>query len=195
MEISMDKETLHAQRKKFFQAILENLNRPPIKIDHILSQAQYYVPVNAEKTFFDETTGDFAINVTGEFFETPFEIWYSLWQLGDILKIGVAIYDSKFWPALAADEHEEAHYIWGEQVAPRVDTSHGCVLYEWTFNNPALYDSYKEQEFYILGVRHLHFRIMRIMHDQCEKLSQENKNKKEREAYLEEKIRSPYDKE
>lgn len=172
----MDKATLVAKRTEFFQAILDQLRREPARIDHILQQAQFYMPINEENTFFDAATGDFAIAIKGDFHGKSFDVFYSVWQLGDLLRIGVAIYDEELQGAFASDTHNEVFYIWGMENDPRVDVAHGCVFYDWEFNVKDLYDSYKNQEKFILGSRHMHFRVMRILNDECQRLFF-NKNK------------------
>ena len=125
------------------------------------------MPLNKEKTFYDSDSADLAICISGEFHEKKFDIYYSFWQIGDILKIGVALYDNELQGCFVADSHNEVLHIWGSKNEPRLDISHSCVFYDWEFEVPDLYDSYRSQEKYILGARHMHFRVMRILHDEC----------------------------
>lgn len=166
----MNKITLVEQRKQFFEEILAQIKKQPARIDEILQQTMYYVPPNDEKTFFDPEAGDFAICIEGKFFDKEFTIYYSLWQLGDMLRIGVKIEDEELQGCFASDTHNEVFYIWGKKNDPRVDVAHGSVFYDWEFEVPTLYDSYRNQERFVLGTRHMHFRVMRIIHDECERL-------------------------
>ena len=161
------REVLVAKRKVFFDMILENINRPPIKIDKVLGQDVYYHQPDAEKTFYEEITGDMAICTRAKFFGKEFEIYYSLWQMGEYMKVGIALADPEVQGALINDTHNEAHFIWGKEIEPRIDVAHGAVLYEWEFHEPNLYDDFKKMERYILGVRHMHFRVLRILYDEC----------------------------
>jgi hypothetical protein len=170
MGVNMDKATLIAKRTEFFKAILEQLRRTPARIDQILQQSGFYMPIDEDNTFFDADTGDFAICVKGDFHGKQFDVYYSLWQLGDMLRIGVAIYDEELQGAFASDTHNEVFYIWGMKNDPRVDVAHGCVFYDWEFEVKDLYDSYKNQERFILGARHMHFRVMRILNDECQRI-------------------------
>lgn len=166
----MEKVDLIKARTKFFEAILEQLHRPPARIDNVLQQSGFYMPVDDENTFFDANTGDFAICIKGNFHGKQFDVYYSIWQLADMLRIGVAIYDEELQGAFASDTHNEVFYIWGMKNDPRVDVAHGCIFYDWEFEVKDLYDSYKNQERFILGSRHMHFRVMRILHDECQRL-------------------------
>lgn len=166
----MEKEILIAKRKQFFDNILEVLKKPPSSIDMILQQDKYYVAPNLTKLTSVPESGDLAIFINGKFHEKEFNIYYTIWQLGDILKIGVAIYDQDLHGAFASDHHNEVFYIWGNKNDPRIDVAHGCVFYDWEFEVKELYDNYRNQERFILGVRHMHFRVMRIIHDECLRL-------------------------
>ena len=166
----MDKEILTEKRGLFFTEVLEALRRPPTRIDVILKQDKFYRPIDEENTFFDAGAGDLAISVKGEFHGKEFNFYYSFWQLGDTLRIGVAIYDEELQGAFASDAHNEVFYIWGMKNDPRVDVAHDCVFYDWEFEVDDLYDSYKRQEKFILGARHMHFRVMRIIHDECQRI-------------------------
>jgi len=166
----MDKAQLKEKRKEFFQEILEAMRRPPTRIDMVLQQDKFYKPVDEENTFFDPEAGDLAISIKGTFHEKEFNVYYSFWQLGDMLRIGVAIYDDELQGAFASDAHNEVFYIWGMKNDPRVDVAHNCVFYDWEFEVKDLYDSYRNQEKFILGARHMHFRVMRILHDECQRI-------------------------
>jgi hypothetical protein len=168
--MNITKQKLIEMRTEFFEAIYEQIKKPPTRIDDILQQQQYYVAPDLKQCFYDPEAGDFAICINGEFFEKNFTIYYSLWQLGEMLRIGVKIEDEELQGAFASDTHNEVFYIWGMKNDPRVDVAHGSVFYDWEFEVPALYDSYKNQERFILGTRHMHFRVMRIIHDECQRL-------------------------
>ena len=162
----MNKEELFKARNLFFDDILLQLNNSSSEMDVILNQAKYYVKPS-EKIVKNVETGDLAIPIVGEFFEKKFKLYYTLWQTGARLKIGVAIYDDEMQDVFEKDSHKEIDTIWPDCI-PLVDIAHGCVFYDWTFDATNLYDSYQNLEKYILGVRHMHFRIMRIVHDNCE---------------------------
>lgn len=166
----MNKEELIELRQTFFKSIFDQIKKPPNRIDNVLQQAPFYIAPSEEKSFYEPEAGDLAICIEGEFFEKKFLIYYSLWQLGDMLRIGVKIEDEELQGAFASDTHNEVFYIWGMKNDPRVDVAHGSVFYDWEFQVPELYESYKNQERFILGTRHMHFRVMRMIHDECQRL-------------------------
>jgi hypothetical protein len=172
----MDKLTLFAKRKEFFDEIIDALLKEPSEIDEVLNQTKYYIKPDRNKIITNPELGDVAILINGEFFNKNFTIHYTLWQLGNILKVGVAIHDDDLHGAFASDSHNEVFYIWGEEYEPKVDVARGCVFYDWSFNATNIYDSYREQEKFILGIRHMHFRAMRIIHDECQRIESSKKN-------------------
>lgn len=170
----MDKLTLLAKRQEFFEQIMKHLNTPPSKIDQILNQDKYYVYPDLNNSFINSEYGDMVIQINAEFHKKKFNIFYSLWQLGDTLKIGIALNDYELQGAFASDTHNEIYYIWGVKNEPKIDVARGCVFYDWEFEVPHLYDNYKNQERFILGCKHMHFRVMRIIYDECERIYFEN---------------------
>lgn len=170
----MDKVEFFKKRADFFEEILRHVRRPPERIDSFLRQDGYYRPINEDESFYDEKTGDLAICVTGKFFEKDFKLYYSFWQIGDILRIGVTVYDEDLQMAFKSDAHNEIYDIWGLQNVPRVEASHEYLYYDWEFEVPNLYDNYVNQEKYVLGARHMHFRVLRIISDECYRMHVRN---------------------
>lgn len=166
----MDKTTLIAHREEFFNEIIKHMNTPPSRVDKVLNQEKYYIKPNPDDVIINSEYGDMIIKITGKFYDKDFEIFYSLWQVSDSLKIGIALSDDELQGAFTADTHNEVYYIWGWKSDPKVDIARGCVFYDWEFDVPTLYESYKVQERFILGVKHMHFRTMRIIHDECERI-------------------------
>lgn len=166
----MDKAELCLKRKEFFQHILDSVNRSPSETDVFLSQDKYYIVPHKDETFFDAETGDLVISIKGSFFDISFSLWYSMWQFGDVLKVGIAIYEDDFQGIFIDDEYNEKMHLWGKNSEPRIDPSHDGIFFEWEFNVPDLYRGYEHQEKYIIGMRHMHFRAMRIMYDACQKM-------------------------
>jgi hypothetical protein len=168
----LTKESLLKNRKEFFENILKEISKKPGKIDSLLKQEQYFFEIDDEDTFYDETTGDLIITTKGTFFNKPFTTLYSFWQIGDTLKIGVTILNAELSLAITSDQHNEIYTVWGDKVVPEMELLQaGLRFFTWSFNCPDLYLDYKQQEKFILGARHMHFRIMRIISDECQRLS------------------------
>jgi hypothetical protein len=166
----MDKATLIAKRQELFEEILRHLNIQPSKIDKLLNQDKYYIAPDMENTYVNSEYGDMAIHVSGQFYDKKFSVSYLFWQLGNTFKIGITLTDDELQGAFASDAHNEIYYIWGVKNEPKIDVARGCVFYDWEFEVPDLYDNYKNQERFILGTKHMHFRTMRIIHDECERI-------------------------
>ncbi len=69
-----------------------------------------------------------------------------------------------------ADKNDEISELWGEQNVPKIDISRGFIFYTWSFDSPDLYQNYLEREKFIFGIRHMHFRAMKIIHDECSRM-------------------------
>lgn len=166
----MTKEELLNQRNAFFKEVASHIQTAPSRIDEILNQNKYYVRPSNEDIIINSNYGDMIIKINGSFYGRNFHLFYSLWQVSDTIKIGIALCDEELHGAFTSDTHNEVYYIWGWKNDPKIDVARGIVFYDWEFDVPNLYDSYKNQERFILGVKHMHFRTMRIIHDECERL-------------------------
>jgi hypothetical protein len=166
----MDKKDLFLKRTEFFNEILDCINKPADEIDHLLNQSKYYVIPDKNSIINSPENGNLAITILGEFFEKDFKIIYTLWQTGNRLKIGISFNDEEIKDSFESDSHKEVNVLWGSSL-PHIDYAHGGSFYDWSFDVPQLYESYINQEIYIQGMRHFHFRVMRIIYDKCEKIS------------------------
>lgn len=166
----MTKTELFNLRTNFFQDIIDNISRSPQKIDKILNQDTYYTnPINSD-ILNDPVNGDLAIPFKGIFHDKKFEIMYTFWQIGLKFRIGIALHDETLQDMFELDAHNEIEAIW-DGNRPTVEASHGYLFYDWVFDTPDLYDTYLQQERFIQGIRHMHFRVMKIIHDKCEMIS------------------------
>lgn len=166
----MNKKELLEKRTEFFEEILSNIRKPPSKIDKILKQDKYFIPIDERNTFYDVSSGDLVINVTGKAFDSTFDFAYTIWQYGNSLKLGLAIYSEFLHVAIPSDNYNEVFSIWGHNNEPYNNYIYDYLYYNWDFNAEKLYDDYKEQEKFILGIRHMHFRVLRLLINECEKI-------------------------
>lgn len=173
----MEKEILLPKRSEFFKRIIAMLVRDPDKTDKVLNQDVFYVKPDLNSSILNSEKGELVINIPAIFYGKSFNVCYSIWQFSDSMKIGVFIDNKELGDAFQKDTHREIKYLWGNLVEPRNDGSRGVVgFYEWEFHTPDLYTKgYLAQEKFILGVRHMHFRLMRILSDACLSLSQVKK--------------------
>ncbi len=165
----MDKSSLIHSRNDFFNSILHAIMLKPSSVDKLLQQDKYFILPDKNLTVMSPETGDLAIYFKGSFYEKDFEMFYSIWQIGNILKVGIALFDT-VESAFSDDTHNELYQIWGKKHQVNVDSARGCNFYDWEFDASHLYENYQEQERYIFGIRHMHFRVMRIIHDECKKM-------------------------
>lgn len=170
--IFMNKNEVLEARKTFFSDVIGTLLIPPIETDLFLNQDKYYIKPNYENIINLPEFGDLIIPIKGKFFSTKFTLNYSLWQLGTNLKIGISITDIDLQGAFVADKNDEISELWGEQNVPKIDISRGFIFYTWSFDSPDLYQNYLEREKFIFGIRHMHFRAMKIIHDECSRMKQ-----------------------
>lgn len=172
----MDKKELVQKREIFFHKILEMLKREPDETDKLMKQDRFYFAPS--KTTMNSEKGELVILIPFQFQDKKVNVWYSIWQYAFDLKIGIFVEDPKLETAFQTDPHREIKYIWGGDAAPRFDSSRATVMYEWEFRVPRLFESYIYQEKYILGVRHMHFRLMRVLYDECVNLKKMSGNEK-----------------
>ena len=171
---NVDKKILWAKREEFFNDIIHYLQQKPLPIDYLLNQANYYLSPDMNNSISNSEYGDMAICVNGEFFGKQFKVYYTVWQLSDVLRIGVNIADEDLQTAFSTDNNNEIFYIWGHKNDPKINILNECIFYDWEFEVPQLYESYREQEKFILGMRHMHFRVLRVIHDACQSLAAYN---------------------
>lgn len=163
----MNKEDVFIQRISFFNDIIHILKRNLCELDTIFQQNTYLVPLNENNFFTDPINGELICKYKHQFFNQEFEMLYSVWQIGNMLKIGFLIRDETIYQAFA-ENHFESIDIWHGNGHLNIQERHG-IFYDWTFQANELYQSYLNQETYIMGIRHMHINILRIIYQFLEK--------------------------
>ena len=161
MKINKDtqKSLIVALRRDFFDEIVKALFIPPGVIDRAMCQHENYVRPDGV-VLNDPDMGTLLIKICNlhPFDSDDAGVFYSIYQIGRVLKVGILIHDSVMNHSFKAD----AGGIWSAK--PAVLTARGQnILLEWEFDEPDLYESWIPQEGYVLGVRHMHFRLMAIL--------------------------------
>lgn len=154
---------VHFQRYAFFRRILRAVTEPPRRIDCIMGQSDFFCPADAGAAVIDVGMGSLVFPVHPTFNGTPYAFEYSIWQIGSMLKIGLLL-SNGLEQAPLLDWHREVGDIWADRAPAKLDRA-GVTVYEWTFEVPDLYSAWLAQERYVLGMRHCHFRILRIVRD------------------------------
>lgn len=155
------KEEVWATRQEFFEQISSTLKTPPQKIDECLKQAQYYFPPLETDAIQDEKLGDYFVRINPAFEGVEWPLAYSVWQVGERLQLAVIL--SKASEVAMAWDAEEFDSLWGEAGAPAKHTRGDLSFYEWGFQVPGFHQNYAIRERFILGMRHMHFRILRAL--------------------------------
>lgn len=168
----MNKEKLLRKREKFFQDIIDVMFREKSKINAIYDIEKYFVYPNKEDIFCDVKHGELIFITKNKYFEQPFEILLGIWQVGNKLKIGFHIKDKDqdLLNAIIQDEKSELLYIF-EDITPGIKNIYGGIYYDWYFDAKELYDSYQNQETFVMNMRHLYLRVLNMIYNYYEKKS------------------------
>ncbi len=167
----MEKSLILEKRKEFFEDIVKNLSRDLGPFDKFWGHDKYYKPIDPKGVVMDAVNGELICEVKGDFHGKKFEFLHSIWQVGTILKIGFLLKTADCVPAFNLDEKSEILYVWGEKNAVKIKiVDSDYLFYDWEFDATNIYKNYQEQERFIFGIRHMHFRVLRIIHDECKKI-------------------------
>lgn len=164
----LTKEEAHRARNDFFQETLSALLTPPGPIDEALDQRQYYFPPAEALSIQDVPLGDFLVVIDPSFFGQKWPLSYSMWQIGEQLKIAVILEG----PGEQAPAWDPAEFsdLWGDQAGhPKTLTRGNKSFYEWTFQVPGFHSNYAMRERFSLGMRHMHFRALKVLQAMAEK--------------------------
>lgn len=162
----MTKEEIYIHRINFFNDIIHILKRDLGELDKIFKQEKYMVQLKDEDFFTDPVYGELMCKIKHQFFGENFELLYSIWQVGDILKIGFLVSDEKLYNAFASNQITNMD-IWNGEGNLTINERQG-IFYDWSFKTKDLYGSYLNQEKYIMGVRHMHISLLKIIYNYLE---------------------------
>jgi hypothetical protein len=157
------KKRIIARREYFFKAMVEICCTAPDAGSEVMEQNQYDVWAERSTVTIDGENGVLIFSIPAEFYGINCRHTYSLWQIGDMLKIGVLLKDG-LEQAPLVDIHREIGELWHETNVHVINKG-SSTLYEWVFKVPNLYSSWAEQERFVHGMRHCKLRILRIIHD------------------------------
>lgn len=160
---SWKRQQVYHARQIFFDRILKRLTAPAdisaIKFEqHKLLQSMAVV-----ETLQDVSAGVLYFTIETNFSEQIGNYSYSLFITGDLFRIGLLLYGG-LENAPLLDWHNEIQSLWPGS-SPEQTIRQDLTLYEWTYLLPDLYSNYATQERYILGLRHMNSRVLRIIRD------------------------------
>ena len=165
----MNKEQVLQIREEFFNQVIEKMSEKPNDLDKFLNQDNLHFAPNLEKVYKNVEYGDLMIPVNVNFFGREYEIFFTVWHLGSRIKIGVALPHMDLQTAITEDSYQEIDNIWGKNLNPTIEAAHQIYLLDWEFEEPHFFESYIFREKYVLGMRHLNFRMCRILNDKIKK--------------------------
>lgn len=151
------------ERKVLIDRILERLTKQPDVADIKFGQDELLRAAQISEQLVDLEAGILYLTVQSRYQDQPGEHSYSLYFTGDMLRIGLLLY-GELSKAVLIDWHNELQSIWPGCPPQQIDRR-GVTMYEWTFLLPEIYTSHAVQERYILGMRHMHSRLLRIIAD------------------------------
>lgn len=160
---ALDMRLLNRKRMHMFKEMLHQVSRGPSDIDRMMKQDQYWRPPETDGVIIDPE-GCLVFHVRPKFHEKEdLHYWYSIWQVGSALKVGVILEgETVTAPMLEGQNEIETMF---HDVKTELHDRDGSVMYQWSWEVPALYTSWVAREKYVQNLRHLYFRMCRIVHD------------------------------
>lgn len=158
---ALDRFCVGRARHHFFQQVAHELSTPPRPVDHTFGHAQYYRPVAVQP--FAPEDSSLLVQVNPTFHGKQCQLFYSIWVTGDLIRIG-AVMDNEAALAPLMEGQQEINHIWPAQ-SPETQDRDGLLMYQWSFEIPGLLDRWSARAALVDGIRHMHFRLMRILHD------------------------------
>lgn len=150
-------------RRCLFDIMQERLLAPPDRIDEIFCQTPEWEELTAEVN--DPENGTLIVKCR-QFFPdgSSCEYIYSVFYIGDILRIGVLIKDIAYADAPNRSNNDMTmRHVWGEDHGHNIFFRGDGFLYEWVFKADPR--DVLKMEFYAKGIRHMHYQVARIMAD------------------------------
>lgn len=158
---ALDRYCARRARYDFFQEIAKDLLDPPRPIDHTFGHAKYYH--KPEIAPFGPDDNSLLATVDPVFHGKQCRLFYSIWVTGDFIRIG-AVMDNTSALAPLLEGQQEINRIWPDKV-PETQDRDGSLMYQWSFEVPGLLERWTARHAFVDGIRHMHFRLLRILHD------------------------------
>lgn len=152
-----------SKRREFFESILLLLKESPDKASVLFGQDKLLASTKLVDDFIDSEHGILLYTMDCNYYGEHSKHNYSLYLTGDIFRIGLLL-SGGVENAPLIDWNNEMNDLW-PGTAPAQHNRAGVSLYEWTFAVPDLYDNYVTRERFVLGMRHMQGRILRIVSD------------------------------
>lgn len=164
----MQELDLLKKRELFFQKIINIMFREDItsgeklNIEDLFGISKYIKFPNKEEVFCKPEYGELVIPLRSEYFDKKFEIIYSLWQIGEELKVGFLIKQDSILDVLLNEK--EVFEDMYDKSEYKLSLKYDGVFAEWFFNVKGLYENYEPQEYFIMRFRHMHINLLRTLY-------------------------------
>lgn len=152
-----------SKRREFFESILFVLKSKPDKASVLFGQDKLLASTKLNGECIDTDHGILIFTMECNYYGEQSSHSYSLYLTGDIFRIGLLL-SGGVENAPLIDWDNEMNDLW-PGTPPVQHNRSGVSLYEWTFAVPDIYDNYVTRERFILGMRHMQGRILRIVSD------------------------------
>ncbi|MCD5327957.1 hypothetical protein ACFFU8_09010 [Chromobacterium piscinae] len=161
------KRAVIEDRKVFFEEMIRVLNDEPTEIDFILGQQTLFVPACQEKRIIDADRGNLLIYFYPVHNEITYQLAWSVYQIGEMLKIGLLVQNSQLGELLN-DRYNQFDGIWDGTYVRKSERG-AMMMFEWSFTTPNLYSNWAVAETYVRGLRHAHFRVLKLLSEAVSK--------------------------
>ncbi len=164
----MQELDLLKKRELFFEKIINIMFREDItsgeklNIEDLFGISKYIKFPNKEEVFCKPEYGELVIPLRSEYFDKKFEIIYSLWQIGEELKVGFLIKQDSILDVLLNEK--EVFEDMYDKSEYKLSLKYDGVFAEWFFNVKGLYENYESQEYFIMRFRHMHINLLRTLY-------------------------------
>lgn len=164
----MQELDLLKKRELFFEKIINIMFREDItsseklNIEDLFGISKYIKFPNKEEIFCKPEYGELVIPLRSEYFDKKFEIIYSLWQIGEELKVGFLIKQDSILDVLLNEK--EVFEDMYDKSEYKLSLKYDGVFAEWFFNVKGLYENYESQEYFIMRFRHMHINLLRTLY-------------------------------
>lgn len=159
----LKKRMLMHHRELFYSEILDRFYSPADTASIKFGQGPLLEGARVESKILENQSGILHMEIGTEYSGIKGQHAYSLHLAGDLFRISLLLYGG-LEKAPLVDWKNEIQTIW-PGCAPDQQDRDGLTMYHWTFILPDIYSNYATQERYILGMHHMHCRVLRIVRD------------------------------
>ena len=168
LQYKNQKAWMDRQKNSFFNEMFDAIKSPPDKASVLFGQADLIKKSKITEELVESQNGLLMFKISANFYGIDCLHQYSLFLTGDIFRIGVLLF-GEMGNAFVNDFNNEYLYLW-PGTACEVHTRTDMTLHEWVFAVPDLYSNHVTRDRFILGMRHMHGRVLSVISDYCKQI-------------------------